>query len=70
MDVGGAEVRNKTEILDMVSQAIGLDYRAEESTADESARVGDVSLMVELLGEPKIRLTEGIDVLVKQRFKS
>ena len=68
MNVAGMEIKSKIELLDMISEAIGVDYRIEESEREELAWVGDVSLMLKSLGEPKVKLKEGIGMMVKQRY--
>ena len=68
MNLGGVEFKSKTELLDMIGQASGVDYRTEESEREEFAWVGDVNLMLKSLGVPKVKLREGIEMMVKQRF--
>jgi nucleoside-diphosphate-sugar epimerase len=68
MNVAGTEIKSKIELLDLISEAIGVDYRIEESEVEEPAWVGDVSLMLKTLGEPKVRLKEGIGLMVRQRY--
>lgn len=68
MNLAGVEIKNKIELLEMISEATGLDYRIEESEREELAWVGDVSLMLKSLGEPKVKLREGIGRMVKQRY--
>jgi nucleoside-diphosphate-sugar epimerase len=68
MNVAGVEIKSKIELLDMISEGLGVDYTVEESEREELAWVGDVSLMLQSLGEPKVKLREGIERMVKQRY--
>jgi nucleoside-diphosphate-sugar epimerase len=68
INIAGTEIKSKIELLDMISEAIGVDYRIEESERGEFAWVGDASLMLRSLGEPKVKMTEGIGMMVKQRY--
>jgi nucleoside-diphosphate-sugar epimerase len=70
MNVAGVEIKSKTEFLDMISEALGMNYRVEGSEKEELAWVGDVSLMLKSLGEPKVKLKEGIERMVNQRYGS
>jgi len=70
INVAGGEIRSKIELLDMISEGLGVDYTVEESAREELAWVGDVSLMRRSLGEPKVTLKEGIDRMVKQRYSA
>lgn len=67
MNVAGVEIKTKIELLNMIGEALGVDYKVEESEREELAWVGDVSLMLKSLGEPKVKLREGIERMVKQR---
>jgi len=62
------ETKSKIELLDMLSEAIGVDYRIEKNEREELAWVGDVRLMLKTLGEPKVKLKEGIRLMIKQRY--
>jgi nucleoside-diphosphate-sugar epimerase len=68
MNVAGVEIKSKIELLDMISEGLGVDYKVEENEREELAWVGDVSLMLKSLGEPKVKLREGIERMVKQRY--
>ena len=68
MNVGGMEFKSKTELLDMIGQVIGVNYRTEENEREEFVWVGDVGLMLKWLGVPKVKLREGIGMMVKHRF--
>jgi len=68
INVGGVENKSKTELLDLISEASGLDYRIEESEKEELAWVGDVSAMLKSLGEPKVKLKQGVKSVVEKRF--
>jgi nucleoside-diphosphate-sugar epimerase len=70
LNVAGTEIRSKVELLELISEAIGVDYRIEESETEERAWVGDVSSMLKSLGEPKVKLKEGIGIMVKQRYSA
>jgi nucleoside-diphosphate-sugar epimerase len=70
LNVAGTEVKTKIELLDLISEAMGVDYRIEEGEGEERAWVGDVSSMLKSLGEPKIKLKEGIGIMVKQRYSA
>ena len=70
MNVAGTEIKSKIELLDLISKAIGVDYRIDESGREELAWVGDVSSMLRSLGEPKVQLKEGIRMMVKQRYNA
>jgi UDP-glucuronate 4-epimerase len=68
LNVAGFEVKSKIELLDMLSEALEVDYRLEESCKEDLAWVGDTSSMLRSLGEPKVRLKEGIERMLKQRY--
>ena len=70
MNVAGTEIKSKIELLDLISEAIGVHYRIEESEREEWAWVGDVSSMLKSVGEPKVKLKEGIGIMVKQRYSA
>lgn len=70
LNVAGTEIKSKIELLDLISEAIGVDYRIEENEREELAWVGDVSSMLKCLGEPKVKLKEGIGIMVKQRYSA
>ncbi|MGD0331426.1 MAG: NAD(P)-dependent oxidoreductase [Nitrososphaeria archaeon] len=67
MNVAGVEVKSKIELLDMISEALSVDYKVEESEREELAWVGNVNSMIKSLGEPKVKLREGIERMAKQR---
>ena len=70
LNVAGTEIKNKIELLDLIGEAIGMDYRIEENESEEKAWVADVSSMLKSLGEPKVKLKEGIGIMVKQRYSA
>ena len=70
LNLAGVEIKSKIELLDMISKALGLDYIVEESEKEDLAWVGDVSLMLKSLREPKVKLREGIERMVKKRYGS
>jgi len=70
MNVAGVEIKSKIELLDMICEGLGVDYKVEESEREELAWVGDVNLMVKSLGEPKVKLREGVERMVEQRYSS
>ena len=67
INVAGTEIKSKIQLLDMIREAFSVDYSVKDSRAD-FAWVGDVSVMVKSLGEPKINLRNGIAIMVKQRY--
>jgi nucleoside-diphosphate-sugar epimerase len=70
MNVAGTEIKSKIELLNLISEAVGVNYRTVENESKESAWVGDVSSMLKSLGEPKVKLKEGIGTMVKQRYST
>ena len=68
INLAGVENKSKIELLDMISEACGMSYTIEENEREELSWVGAVDLMIRLLGEPKVKLKEGIERMVKQRF--
>jgi hypothetical protein len=70
MNVAGTEIKSKIELLDLISETIGVNYQIEKSEREEWAWVGDVSSMLKSLGEPKVKLKEGIGMMVKQRYSA
>jgi hypothetical protein len=52
----------------MLSEALGMSYKIEEDGKEDLSWVGDVSSMLRSLGEPKVRLREGIARMVEQRY--
>jgi nucleoside-diphosphate-sugar epimerase len=68
LNVGGVEAKSKIELLDMLSEALGMSYKIEEDGKEDLSWVGDVSSMLRSLGEPKVRLREGIARMVEQRY--
>jgi nucleoside-diphosphate-sugar epimerase len=68
INIAGTEIKSKIQLLDMISEAIGVDYRMEENAGEELAWVGDTGLMLNSIGEPKVKLKEGIGIMVKQRY--
>ena len=70
INVAGMETKNKIELLDMLSEAIGMDYQIKKNESEELAWVADVRLMLKTLGEPKVKLKEGIRLMVKQRYNA
>jgi UDP-glucuronate 4-epimerase len=67
LNVAGVEVKSKIELLDMLSEALDMDHRLEESGKEDLAWVGDMSSMLRSLGEPKVRLKEGIERMLSSR---
>jgi drug/metabolite transporter (DMT)-like permease len=57
-------------LLALISEAVGAAYRIEENESEERAWVGDVSSMLKSLGEPKVKLKEGIGIMIKQRYSA
>jgi hypothetical protein len=68
MNVAGVEVKSKIELLDMLSEALVMDYNIEKSEKEDLAWVGNVGLMCSSLGKPKVKLREGIERMIKQRY--
>lgn len=70
LNVAGTEIKSKVELLDLISEAMGVDYRIENDphVPPYLWAVGDVSVMLKSLGEPKVKLKEGIGIMVKQRY--
>ncbi len=59
-NVAGVDVVSWAEMIDLLSEALGVAPNLVEQDADEPAWIADISLLKELLGEPSVRLREGL----------
>lgn len=61
LNVAGPEVTTRAEMVELVSQALGVTPNlVEQQAVEEPAWRADISLLKELLGEPSVGLKEGL----------
>jgi len=60
LNVAGVDVVTWGEMVNLLSDAFGVAPNLVEQDADEPAWIADISLLKKLLGEPMVRLKEGI----------
>ncbi len=60
LNVAGVDVVSRSEMVNLLSEGLGATPNLVETDTDEQTWIADISLLRELLGEPRIRLKEGI----------
>lgn len=60
LNVAGVEVLGWGDLVDRMSKALGATPNLVEQDADVPALVVDISRLIELIGEPRVKLKEGI----------
>ncbi len=65
LNVAGVDVVSWRDLVYSLSEALQVTPNVVEQDADEPAWLADISMLKELLGEPKVRLKEGIAEVVQ-----